>query len=67
MVRNLKAKYEGSFCRLKCKKLGPADAFTSEAATNTRNNVFSKSQMPRKESSSIFRDLELAGKLGLTF
>ena len=67
MVRNLKAKFERNFCRLKCKKLDPADAITSEAATSTRNNVFSKSQMPKKESCSIFRDLELAEKLGLIF
>ena len=67
MVRNLKAKYQRIFCRLKCKKLDPADAIASEAATNTRNNVFSKSQMPKKESSSIFRDLEIAEKLGLIF
>ena len=65
MVQNLKARYQWCFRRLKCKKIDPADAITSEAVTNGTNKVFRRKQIPNKESPKIFRDLEVRKMVGL--
>ena len=67
MVRNLKAKYEGCFCRLQCNKIDPANAVTSEAATNSRNNVFRSKEISKKTSPNKFGNLAIRKNVGFMF
>ena len=67
MARKLKAKHESLFPRLKCNKVGAADAVSGLTAKNSRNNVFNSKQTAKKVPPNIFTGFQVKKKVRLMF